>query len=143
MTTIERSALLSCNAEHMYALINDVEAYPSFVDGCVGAHILHADQQHIKVQLNIAKGPFNYQIITRNLLEPPIRITMDLVEGPFSEWHGVWCVKPLSDAACKVTLTLRFKLKNSLLGMAAKTLIDPLANQLLTALVKRSKQLYG
>ena len=40
MNDIRRSALLPYSAERVYALINDVEAYPQYMDGCVGAEIL-------------------------------------------------------------------------------------------------------
>lgn len=35
MTTIHRSALFPYQAAQLFALVNDIEAYPKFMDGCV------------------------------------------------------------------------------------------------------------
>ena len=40
MTVIERSALLSRPAEQIFDLVADIERYPEFLEGCVGADIL-------------------------------------------------------------------------------------------------------
>jgi ribosome-associated toxin RatA of RatAB toxin-antitoxin module len=39
MSEIRRSALLPYSADVIYLLINDIEAYPQYMDGCVGAQI--------------------------------------------------------------------------------------------------------
>ncbi len=36
MAQVSRSALLMYSAEEMYQLVNDVNAYPEFLPGCVG-----------------------------------------------------------------------------------------------------------
>ena len=39
-TKIDRSALLMYPAQSIFALVNDIESYPHFMDGCVGAEVL-------------------------------------------------------------------------------------------------------
>ena len=70
-------------------------------------------------------------------------ITLELLDGPFDYFQGCWVFKALSDAACKVSLDLEFKVNNSVLGVAAGRLFDRVSNNLVDALGRRANQLYG
>jgi len=50
----------------------------------------------------LKKGPITQAFTTRNqnTSVPCHRIEMNLVEGPFSDLHGVWLFKPLHEQAC-------------------------------------------
>ena len=71
MTDIQRSALLPFSAEQVYALINDVSAYPKYMNGCVGAEILEQTDEIMEARLDLAKGGLKYSFTTRNTLCPP------------------------------------------------------------------------
>ena len=142
MTEISRSALLPYPAEKIYGLINDVLAYPEFMDGCVGVEILSADEQHMEARLDLSKAGLKYSFTTRNRLSPPSSVIMELVDGPFESFAGEWTVTPLNEEACKLSLQLEFTLAGRVLGLAAKALFNPMADNLVDALVKRAHQLY-
>lgn len=142
MIEINRSALLPYPAQKVYGLINDVAAYPEFMDGCVGVEILMADEQQMEARLDLAKAGLQHSFTTRNTLQPPHTVKMELVDGPFESFTGLWTVTPLSDDACKVVLQLEFTLSNRVLGLAAKALFNPMADNLVDALVKRAHKLY-
>jgi ribosome-associated toxin RatA of RatAB toxin-antitoxin module len=142
MATIHRSALISFSDQQIYALINDIAAYPDFLEGCVGAEVLQQDDKIIEARLDLAKAGLRYSFTTRNQLTPYHSISMALVEGPFSTFSGQWTIKALNESACKVDLEIRFSLKNSLMSMAAEKLFNPLGNNLVDAIVKRAYQLY-
>jgi len=143
MTVIERSALLPYPADAMYQLVNDIEAYPKYMEGCVGAHIIERTPEHIEARLDLAKGGVRHSFTTRNRLLPPQRIELSLVEGPFESFGGEWTFDALNERACKVTLRLHFKMASRLLGFAAKAMFSGVANQLVDALVKRANAVYG
>lgn len=138
MTTINRSALLPFSAERVYGLINDIEAYPQYMDGCVGAEILFQSESMMEARLDLSKKGVKYSFTTQNQLEAPVLVKMQLVDGPFSRFQGEWRIKPLSDKACKVSLTLEFTLAGKVLGLAAKALFNPMADNLVDALVRRA-----
>ncbi|WP_101759812.1 type II toxin-antitoxin system RatA family toxin [Oceanicoccus sp. KOV_DT_Chl] len=142
MTEISRSALLPYPAVEVYDLINDVAAYPQFMDGCVGAEILSRDEQHMEARLDLSKAGLQYSFTTRNRLQAPHTVAMELVNGPFSEFSGVWTVLALSDEACKISLQLSFSLSSRVLAVAAKALFNPMADNLVDALVKRAHHLH-
>lgn len=141
MTSIHRSALLPYSNEKLFQLVNDVEAYPQFMDGCVGAHVLHTDDRHMEARLDLARGGIAQSFTTLNELHPFEMITLQLREGPFESFAGRWRFQPLATEACKVSLDLDFTVRSSLLGAAAARLIDRVANNLVDAVVKRAGEL--
>jgi len=141
-TKIDRSALLLYPAHAMFALVNDIESYPRFMDGCVGAEVLSRSEECIEARLHLAKAGIRQSFITRNRLEPG-RIRMELVEGPFESFEGMWGFEALRDDACKVSLHLAFRLNNGLASRAARKLFDTMANTLVDALCRRAREVYG
>lgn len=143
MTNINRSALLPYRAEQIYDLVNDIEAYPHFMDGCVGAVILRREPDLIEARLDLAKGGISQSFSTRNFLEENRAIRLELLDGPFDRFHGCWDFKSLGDSACKVSLQLEFTASNAVLGLAAARLFDKVTSNLVDALAQRAKQVYG
>lgn len=143
MTVIERSALVPYPARAMYDLVNDIEAYPRFMEGCAGAQVLARTPESIEARLDLAKGGVRYSFTTRNRLLPPNRIELSLVEGPFQSFSGYWTFDELRADACKVALHLQFEMAGRLRNFAVKTLFNGVANQLVDALVQRAHALYG
>jgi len=140
---IERNALVSYSAEQMFALVNDIEAYPQYMDGCVGAKVLYRDDKTIEARLDLNKAGIQQSFTTRNELEPPLRMSMSLVEGPFSQFEGYWAFKPLTDAACKVSLVLGFEFRNKVLELAAGAWFESTASKQVDSLCQRARVIYG
>ena len=139
---VERSALVSYSAAQMFDLVNDIEAYPKFMDGCVGAQVLARGDDWLEARLDLSKAGVTQSFITRNQLQPPLSMSMNLVDGPFKYLRGVWRFTPLGDAACKVRFELEFELQNRLLGMAVGKLFEAVSNRQVDALCARAKQVY-
>lgn len=143
MTSINRSALLPYRAEQIYDLVNDIEAYPAFMDGCVGAEVLGRGEDFVEARLDLSKGGISHSFSTRNFLETDRAIRMELLDGPFERFHGSWEFRPLGEQACKVTLELEFSASSAVLGMAAAHLFDKVTNNLVDALARRAQHVYG
>lgn len=143
MTEINRSALLPYPSDQVYQLINDVEAYPTYMNGCIGAEVLLQDESMMEARLDLARGGVKYSFITRNRLVAGSAVIMELVEGPFREFEGQWQLLALNERACKVSLHLRFVLDSKVLGAAAKLMFNNMADNLVNAMVIRAKDIYG
>lgn len=141
--SVQRSALVNYSAQQMFDLVNDIEAYPQYMDGCVGAKILRREADWLEARLDLQKAGVAQSFVTRNHLQPPTVMTMTLVDGPFSRLQGCWRFTPLHDAACKVSFELEFTLKNRLLGMAVGKLFESVANRQVDALCTRAQTVYG
>jgi ribosome-associated toxin RatA of RatAB toxin-antitoxin module len=143
MTNIQRNALVPYSARAMFELVNDIEAYPQFMDGCAGATVLARSNDFIEARLDLAKAGLHYSFTTRNQLLPYERIDMTLIEGPFNQFRGGWTFHALSEQACKISLHLHFELSGRLLNFAARKMFDSVANQMVDALVKRAHTIHG
>ncbi len=143
MTEITRSALLPYSAQQLFELINDVSAYPQFMEGCIGSEVISQQADFMEARLDLSLAGLRYSFTTRNRMDPPHTVVMELVDGPFESFHGQWSLQALSDSACKVSLDLQFKLQSRILGGAAKVLFNPMADNLVDALVKRAQHLLG
>ncbi|AYC31633.1 type II toxin-antitoxin system RatA family toxin [Pseudomonas cavernae] len=142
-THIQRSALLPYPAQLLFALVNDVARYPEFLPWCSATEVLEVSDTHMLARLAVAKGGLSQQFVTRNALVPGQRIEMNLAEGPFSELHGVWQFKALTDKACKISLDLSFAYAGPVVKATLGPLFNQAANTLVDAFCQRAKQLYG
>ena len=88
MTTINRSALLPYSAQQLFELVSDVEAYPQYMDGCVGAQLLHRQENTFEARLDLAKGGIRQSFTTRNHLVEGESMRLELVDGPFERFTG-------------------------------------------------------
>ncbi len=143
MTRVERSALVLHTAEEMFDLINDVEAYPQFLPWCASVDLIRCEETELVATLHLAKAGLKYSFTTRNRLERPEKMTIELVEGPFASLSGVWTFTPLSAEACKVHLDLSFDFSGRLTGMAMSKVFNQVATTLVEAFVSRADKVYG
>lgn len=140
---VSRSAILPYPPADLFALVEDVEAYPEFLPGCTGSHVLDREAGATLARLSLVRGPFAASFTTRNVSEPPGRLTMELVEGPFTTLHGEWTITPLGKQGSRVELRVRFafpgKTRDLLLGPAFESTLGGVMD----AFVRRARQLYG
>jgi ribosome-associated toxin RatA of RatAB toxin-antitoxin module len=127
----------------MFDLVNDIEAYPQFMDGCVDAKILKREGDWLEARLELSKAGVSQGFVTRNHLQAPTTMTMTLVNGPFKFLRGCWQFTALGQHACKVSFDLEFELQNRLLGMAIGKLFESVASKQVDALCARAKQIYS
>ena len=118
MTKIHRHALVRHSAARMYGLVNDVEAYPRRFDWCEGARVIEVSDTHMLARLELRVAGFPFAFTTRNRLEKPTRIDLQLEDGPFSDFSGHWRFHSLAEDACKVSLDLDFVVAGTLVGSA-------------------------
>ncbi len=136
MPIIQRSALVEHSAARMFALVNDIAAYPRRFDWCEGAQVLEADSQHMLARLDLGFGALRTWFTTENTLSPPHHIGMALRAGPFKQLQGDWRFHALDECACKVTLSLDFEPKNRLLGPAMALGFQGLADRMVDDFVR-------
>ncbi|MDH5259288.1 MAG: type II toxin-antitoxin system RatA family toxin [Gammaproteobacteria bacterium] len=144
MPLISRQSLVMYSPAEMYALVNDINAYPDFLPWCKSSHIISQTEDVIEASVEIAKGSLNKSFATRNLLQKNKMIEMSLLDGPFKHLEGFWRFKPLKDpAACKVTLDLEFEFNSKLIAIAVGPVFSKIANTLVDSFSKRAVEVYG
>lgn len=143
MAHVSRSALIGYSAQQMFDLVNDIEQYPQFMQGCRSARVISKSDKELVGELSLAKAGVTQTFVTRNLLIAPSRIEMKLEEGNFSKFSAVWQFEALTEAACKVSFEMEFEFKYGLVDLAVGKLLSGSANNLVDALVDRAKLVYG
>ncbi|MDQ3288547.1 MAG: type II toxin-antitoxin system RatA family toxin [Pseudomonadota bacterium] len=136
MPTIRRTALVEHSAARMYALVNNVEAYPRRFDWCNAAQVLESGDDRMVVRLDLGLGRLSTWFITENTLSPPHHIDLKLVDGPFRKLNGRWEFHALDESACKVTLTLTFESAIRLLGPALAVGFQSLADRMVDDFIR-------
>ena len=143
MSVVEKSVLVGYSAQQMFALVDAVEAYPQFLPWCERAHVSHRDESRTRATLHINYHGARQSFTTENAKEPPHKMSVRLVEGPFRVLDGEWCFIALRENACKIEFRLHYEFSSRLLEMLVGPVFTYIANTMVDAFVKRADELYG
>lgn len=143
MIEIRRSALVKYSPAQMFDLVNEVEAYPKRFSWCAGAEILERSEHVLVARLDLKFAGFQQSFTTRNTIDPPRRLQMDLVNGPFRSLEGVWDFIALGEAGCKVAFALDFDYASRLGGSALKLGFQGLAGRMVDDFCREAGRVYG
>jgi ribosome-associated toxin RatA of RatAB toxin-antitoxin module len=146
MKTVHKSVLIWYSAAEMYGLVTDVASYPQFLPWCDQARVLAQDGDTMTANIGISFAGIRQSFTTRNVHVKDRKVSLTLVDGPFSRLDGQWDFTPLGDDGgrnCKVDLTLRYAFDNAALAALVGPVFDKIAGSLVDAFVKRASQVYG
>lgn len=138
MKQIARSAIVEHSAAEMYALVEDIEAYPSFLPRCTAAVVHERRPGATKATLTIGIGALRHSFTTLNENRPGEAIDMRLVKGPFRRFHGEWRFVPLAPRACRIEFSLRYEFSSRALGRLLAPIFDGIADSMVDAFVRRA-----
>ena len=130
MISIQRHALVRHSATRMFELVNDVASYRRRFPWCEGSEVLEQSPEHMLARLDVRVAGLRTSFTTRNTLTPPTRIQLQLVEGPFREFKGLWTFHTLTEDACKVMLSMDFDVAGKLIGSALAVGFQGLADRM-------------
>ena len=143
MQRVRKSVLVPYAASRMFALVDDVEAYPKFLPWCGGAKVLeqHADGKIARIDIDYhgVKAHFT----TRNQNFPPERIVITLEDGPFKHLHGEWRFRALAEDASKVEFELAYEFTTHLIEAIVGPVFNHIASTFIDAFVRRAEQLHA
>lgn len=143
MIEIRRSALVKYSPAQMFGLVNEVEAYPQRFPWCAGAQVLERGEDMLVARLDLKFAGFRQSFTTRNTVDPPHRLEMKLVDGPFRSLDGVWQFIALGDAGCKIDFKLDFDYAGKLGGTALKLGFQGLAGRMVEDFCREAERAYG
>jgi ribosome-associated toxin RatA of RatAB toxin-antitoxin module len=143
MRQVDRTALVPYKPEQMFALVADIERYPEFVPSVLSSKVLQQDERGIIGQLEMQRGGVREKFTTRNVLEPPKRMSLALVDGPFRLLDGLWTFEPVGDKGTKMRLTIRFEFANPLTAMLVSRMFEKSCAEMVDAFVVRARAVYG
>jgi ribosome-associated toxin RatA of RatAB toxin-antitoxin module len=142
MAVVEKSVLAPYSAAQMFALVDDVEAYPQFLPWCGGASVVPAEGGAVHATVHINYHHIKHSFTTENSRQAPERIDITLKNGPFRRLDGCWVFVPLSESACKIELHLHYEFSSKLLEKAVGPVFHYIANNFVDAFVHRAETIY-
>ena len=142
MPVINQSEQVPYTAEEMYALVENFEAYPSFMPWCERSWVVSRDGAVTRAGMAVRKGKVHYSFVTDNTGEPPGRITIRLADGPFRHLTGSWTFTP-NALGCRVTLALDFEFENRLVGAVLSPVFKMMTGSLVSSFRQRAVTVYG
>ena len=140
--SVVRTALVAFSPAQMYALVADVERYPSHFDWCDSAQVVGSGDS-LQATLTLRVLGMSLSFTTENRGDPPARLDLRLVEGPFRSLDGHWQFDPIGDAGCRVTLDLSFDVGPGMLGHALALGFRAVADRMVDDFCRAARRLYA
>ena len=146
MKTVHKSVLIWYDAAEMFALVTDVASYPQFLPWCDEAVVVEENAKGMTARVGLSMAGIRQSFTTRNTHEKDSKVSLKLVDGPFSKLDGYWDFTPVgnsSERACKVEFSLNYDFDNAALAALVGPVFDKIAGSLVDAFVKRAGEVYG
>lgn len=137
MKRIVRSAIVEHGAGEMYALVDDIERYPSFLPWCSDARVENVDGRK-RATLTVGLRGLRQSFTTLNENRPGEAIDMRLVEGPFRSFAAAWRFRALGESACAIEFSLEYEFASRSLGRLLEPLFDHIADTMVDAFKRRA-----
>lgn len=142
MRKVSRSALVPYTAAQMYALVKDVEAYPSFLPWCNDAQVHVQQPDFIEASLELHRRGISKRFRTRNALQENVSLGIELLGGPFRHLSGGWQFQQLGDAGSKVSLELEFEFESRATDLIFGRFFESTCNSLVDSFTNRAANMY-
>jgi len=143
MRKVSRSALVPYSAAQMYALVKDVEAYPSFLPWCNDAEVHVRQPEYIEASLELHRHGISKRFRTRNALQEDVSLGIELLGGPFRRLSGGWRFEQLGDAGSKVSLNLEFEFDSRATDIVFGRFFEKTCNSLVDSFTQRAAAMYA
>lgn len=140
---VKRTALVPFTDAQMYALVDAVEDYPQFLPWCADTVVYERGATSLHASIGVGLAGLTMRFATRNTLQPPERMTLELTDGPFDSLHGVWTFAPLGGSGCEVGLSMEFEFSSRAQDLLFGAAFEKICSELIDAFVKRAHTLYA
>lgn len=127
----------------MFALVADVERYPQFVPWVAKVEVLERQPGQIVARIHMERSGMTEAFTTRNVLTPPQRMDLHLVEGPFKSLEGCWTFEDIAGRGTRIALSIKFEFANPLFSMLLSRTFEKSCGQLVDAFVERARAVHG
>jgi ribosome-associated toxin RatA of RatAB toxin-antitoxin module len=143
MRQVNRTALVSYTPAQMFALVDDIERYPEFVPWVTEASVVERREGEVIARLEMERAGVREKFTTRNTLQAPHRIDLQLVDGPFKLLEGQWTFDAIQNRGTKIGLLIRFEFANPVTAMLLSRSFEKSCGQLIDAFTQRARTVYA
>ena len=116
MIEVRRSLEVPYPAERMYALVDRIEDYPSFLPWCLATAVERGDDGQVAASMKVGKGLLRHEFATANVHDRQrLEISIRLLRGPFSSLRGNWKFVQL-DSGSRIDFLLEYEFASGMIG---------------------------
>lgn len=130
MIVIEKK--IKCNNGKLFNILNDINKYPYFFEGCSFGKKTNISKSTYDGILNINFMDKIIELKTKNKVLDNKLIYFNLVDGPFKRLNGFWSLTNINEKYTLVSFNIDYELKNFFIDKASKLIskkiIDSLVN---------------
>ena len=149
MPTFNTTRIVRHSAEHMFALVADVEAYPRFLPLCKGLRVRRRVAEGEGVETIVAEMQVGYKAISESftsrvaLDHPRLRILVEYINGPFSHLENKWTFSVRGDGECEIGFSINYEFRSRTLGLLMGAMFDSAFRRFAEAFEARADEIYG
>ena len=140
---IKRTALVTFTPEQMFDLVVDVERYCEFLPWVAGAEVHEKTERELQASLIMERAGIRQSFTTRNVMQRPDWMSLELVNGPFKQLAGLWTFTAIGTAGTRIVLDMKFEFANPVASMLFCRAFEQSVGELIDAFVARARQVHG
>lgn len=129
--------------EQLFALVEDVEAYPQFLPWCRGCRITQREGNVFHADLLIGYKMLRERFSSRVTALKPDHIHVEYLSGPMKHLSNHWRFLPQDDGTCVVDFYVEFEFQNPFLQRLIEMFFNEAVKRMVSAFEARAQALYG
>ncbi|MBF0107727.1 MAG: type II toxin-antitoxin system RatA family toxin [Magnetococcales bacterium] len=134
---------LPFSARQMFDLVVDMDRYPEFIPWLVKSRKFDITETTFKSEMTFAFKGLRETFFTRDEIDPPHRITITHLSGPFSHLESEWRFTDLATGGSRVEFFIDFKFSKKLVDLAMGPVFGKASSSMVESFRKRAEQIYG
>lgn len=143
MAQVEKTVLVMHSCAQMYALVDDIEAYPTFLPWCGGTDLHERTETSTHATIHINYHGIKQRFTTQNTKLFPHKMDIKLKDGPFKQLEGHWRFIELRPDACKIEFKLQYEFANALLEKMIAPVFSHISNTFVDSFVIHADNVYS
>jgi len=140
MVTIKKNALVFHSREKMFTLVDQVEDYPNFLSWCGKAEVIERTEKITKATILINYHNVKQSFTTENVKVFPVKMNINLIDGPFKILKGEWNFIEIEKDACKIEFELQYEFSNYFLDKLISPVFNMIANTFIDNFIAKANK---
>ena len=140
MVTIKKNALVFHSREKMFTLVDQVEDYPNFLSWCGKAEVIERTEKITKATILINYHNVKQSFTTENVKVFPVKMNINLIDGPFKILKGEWNFIEIEKDTCKIEFELQYEFSNYFLDKLISPVFNMIANTFIDNFIAKANK---
>jgi len=140
MVTIKKNALVFHSREKMFTLVDKVEDYPNFLSWCGKTEVIERTEKITKATILINYHNVKQSFTTENVKVFPVKMNINLIDGPFKILKGEWNFIEIEKDACKIEFELQYEFSNYFLDKLISPVFNMIANTFIDNFIAKANK---